>query len=117
MSRVYTLSQNGAATDWMNSEVAAEPFVVTCAINGTLTVSLEISNDRTAAKADAVAVQSYSASFAKTLNRPLPRRFRYRVTSYTNGSAVIGIGPAVDSKQNQVEIPIEGSSNQPTGNF
>ncbi len=112
----YTLTLNGQATDWFVMDDLATPFVITGKLTGTITVGLEISND-IANKSEATVVESYTASFAKVPQTPLPRRLRLRVTSVAGGSAIIGFGLGIDTKGNYIQPRIEGSSSAPSNSF
>jgi hypothetical protein len=105
-----TLSGNGQSSSWYDLTDVDESFVVTGALTGTLTVGLEIAND-VDGKTDAVIVESYTASFAKKVNKPFPRTFRFRTTSGT-GSVIIGFG-----QSGKKDITVNESTNTPQGSF
>lgn len=115
---LWTLDSSGEATSWITLDDIAAPFVITGKFTGTPVIGLEISNDPSSAKADANVVESYNASFAKVVNKPFPRRFRLKLTSWVGGqSVVVGVGKGFDSQGNYIDLHLEGSTNSPTGDF
>lgn len=93
-----TLDAVGEATDWFDLATLPEGAMFIGKVTGTVTYVFEISNDeRTTGtlRADgAVAVATYTADVAKTLDGPgMPRYGRFRLTAGT-GSVAVSWGKA-----------------------
>lgn len=116
MATKYTLNGSGQATPWMDLRDIVESFEFNVAIGGSLTAALEISND-VAVQADPIVIESYVASVAKVANKPFPRLFRIRLTSFASGSAIVTIGRSVDGVGNPVDIHELGAQSSPSNNF
>lgn len=111
MSQITTLNALNAATPWYDLLLVEGDIGAHLVITGTLTVSLQVSNDanQSATKSDEYSVETYTSSVAKQYERPLPRFVRWKVTSYTSGSAVVSVWPAKDTKQGNVILSSEST--------
>jgi hypothetical protein len=96
---IHTLDGAGQATDWFDiGSLAGIQFQGS--LTGAMTVVLETSNDTTyQAKAEPVVAETYTASFDKAGDPPLPMFIRFRVTAFAPGaSCKISFGPAVNTR-------------------
>lgn len=96
MDSVYVLNAVGESTGWIDTMPATGDVGFHINVTGTNTCVVEVTNDEDSAdgsKIDAQTLETYTASTAKVMGRPLPRFFRIRMTAYTSGSAIVSIWP------------------------
>ena len=115
MALLYNLT-NGIATDWMDLSPFSDAFEYQGNVTGAVTILLEVSNDPTAAKADVVAADTYTISFAKVATWPLPRFARLRMSA-GSGSAVVSFGPSKTLTGFSSSVAPIPTSNKPSNLF